>query len=564
MVARAYCSLDGPRPGQRVSLSGALEPVWRQRPVLGGLLSVLLLAARADATPILHEPIPPDTRDDLLLGVVLDGNLPAAVETPSGIVAAPDPRRALGQDETRLGRFATLQGHRFDTAGASTYVPDTDTRRPDTLPYDDPFTPSTAPFKRVVAFDAVDSSYRLYVRDPALNPLGVNEAIRADGTEEQFFADLVVSPSSGHRVRIPSVGPGARVVHARLGSGPTDLDFKLLQDGAENWFIEANEAGRLVVELTIPRAAFGGEFGDPHQSDLHAEAPPPNVLRDANHVAATIGVDRTSPRDTVKSLVAYFRSFTDSNERPTGKGNAYLDLALSRKGVCRHRAYAFMITALALGIPARMVMNEAHAWVEVYDGSLWRRIDLGGAGRTLGDSNGAVGVPYAAPPDPFAWPPNAERGGDLTRHATLGSTGARSSGAESAEMASGAVPPPASTTNEAPGAASASPPAPSVPVPSVARTAAPAVTLEVVEADARRSAAIHVRGQVRAGSDACPHVLVRILLRAATAGRTVSLGSLATDETGAFSGALVVPAGAGLGDYEVVGDTPGGPACTVP
>ena len=39
--------------------------------------------------------------------------------------------------------------------------------------------------------------------------------------------------------------------------------------------------------------------------------------------------------------------------------NPRVDLALSKKGVCRHRAYAFTITAQGLGIPARMVMNEA-------------------------------------------------------------------------------------------------------------------------------------------------------------------------------------------------------------
>jgi transglutaminase-like putative cysteine protease len=550
MVVRARRGPSAFRPSQRLSLRR-----------LRALLAVALLSARAAATPILHEPIPPDARDDLALGVVLDGNLPAAVQTPSGIVAAPDPRRPLGADEARLGRFATLQGHAFDTGRASTYVPDTDTRRPDTLPYADPFTPSTTPFKRVVAFDAVDSSYRLFVRDPTVNPLSVNETVRTDGTEEQFFADLVVSASGGRPVRIPSVGPGARVVHARLGSGPTDLDFKLVRDGAENWFLEAKEAGRLVMELTIPRAAFGGEFGDPHPSDLHAPALPSNVRSDANRVAAAIGVDRTSPRDTVRSLVAYFRSFTDSNERPSGKGNAYLDLALSRKGVCRHRAYAFMITALGLGIPARMVMNEAHAWVEVFDGSLWRRIDLGGAGRTLDESNGSGALPYAPPPDPFAWPPDADRGGDLARHAGSGANGARPSGAANDETASGAAPPLSSSTRGPPSSSLPTPPAASAPTPPSEARTAPIVTLQVVETDARRSAAIHVRGQVRAGGDACPYALVRVNLRDARAGRTVSLGALATDDAGAFSGAVVVPAGTLLGDYEVVGDTPGGPGC---
>jgi transglutaminase-like putative cysteine protease len=45
-----------------------------------------------------------------------------------------------------------------------------------------------------------------------------------------------------------------------------------------------------------------------------------------------------------------------------------LDLARGKRGVCRHRAYAFVIVAQALGIPARFVQNEAHAWVE-YQGT---------------------------------------------------------------------------------------------------------------------------------------------------------------------------------------------------
>ncbi len=489
---------------------------------------------------------------------MLDGNLPAAVDTPSGLVAAPDPRRPLGQDEARAGRFATLQGRTFDASAASTYVPDTDTRRPDTLPYEDPFTPSTTPFKRLVAFDAVDSSYRLMVRDPTLRPLDANDAIHADGTEEQFFADLVVSPSRGQRVRVPSVGPGARIVHARLGSGPSDIAFKLFRDGAENWFLEADRPGRLVMELTAPRAAFGGEFGDPHQSDLHVPAPPPNVVRDANRVAAAIGVERTSPRDAVKSLVAYFRSFTESTARPSGKGNAYLDLALSRKGVCRHRAYAFTITALGLGIPTRMVVNETHAWVEVYDGTLWRRVDLGGAGRMLGDSNAVAAVPYDPPPDPFAWPPDAERGGDLARRGAPPVAGARSAG-EGGGVTPGAATPPRSAKNR--GAAATSPTPPPAVDPGVGGgRVAPTVTLDVVETDARRSAPIHVHGAARAGGDPCPHVLVHLELRDAHAG-LVPLGALATDETGTFSGAVVVPAGTAVGDYEVIGHTAGGPGC---
>jgi len=179
------------------------------------------------------------------------------------------------------------------------------------LPYEDPFTPSTAPFKRLVAFDTVDASYTLSVRDPRMQAIATHAAPASDGSDEQFYADLVVDLGPGRRVRIPSVGPGAKVVRARAGVGTADVSFKLWKDGAENWFIEgdASTRARLVMELTIPRAAFGGEIGDPGWSDLLAVPRlPPNVIRAANEVAAKIGVSRAmTPRQDVRKLVDYFR-----------------------------------------------------------------------------------------------------------------------------------------------------------------------------------------------------------------------------------------------------------------
>jgi hypothetical protein len=62
------------------------------------------------------------------------------------------------------------------------------------------------------------------------------------------------------------------------------------------------------------------------------------------------------------------------------------------------------VTALGLGLPARLVRNEAHAWVEAFDGSIWHRIDLGGAaGRFELDSPRDVPL-YGGPEDPFSWP----------------------------------------------------------------------------------------------------------------------------------------------------------------
>jgi hypothetical protein len=536
------------------------------------------VAQRRGAAPVLHEPIPVDAREDVALSVSLDGDLPAAINTPRGLVQAPDPARPVGTGDNPYN-------HAPGDARDSSFHPDRDTRRPDVLPYDDPFSPSTAPFKRLTAFDSVDAAYTLSVRDSHTVFLPIQASPAPDATEEQFYADLVVDVAAGQKVRIPSVGPGTRVLRARAGVGMQDVRFQLWKDGAENWFIEAESSARarLVMELSIPRAAFGGDFGNPSWAELLPVAPlPPSVQKSANEVAAKIGVSRKlSPRDDVAKLVTYFRGFTESEDPPAQSRDIYLDLALSRKGVCRHRAFAFMVTALSLGLPTRMIVNEAHAWVELHDGRLWRRIDLGGAGQTLHDplSNN---VPYDPPPDPFAWPQGSTRGDDLAERARRarsqqssqppgapssspsaspsGSSASASGGSSGPSGSSGGDPSgTGAPTGFANGRSSSSggrnggPPddrAPSI------------VTMSLAGADAHRGAPFKVRGQVSADGEPCGHVSVEIVLHSRAQG-DVAIGQLATDERGAYDGAIVLPAAVPLGDYDVQARTVGDSRCGV-
>jgi hypothetical protein len=547
----------------------------------------------AGAHPVLHEPIPPDPREDVALSVSLDGELPAAIQTPRGLVAAPDPARPIGTGD------APYSSSPPGGVPQQAFRPDRDTRRPDVLPYDDPFSPSTAPFKRLSAFDSVDANYTLSVRDDHASPLAVSAVPAPSASEEQFYADMVVDLTAGARVRIPSVGPGARVLRARAGVGMADVRFELFRDGAENWFIQSDTStrARLVMEISAPRAAFGGDFGDPTWAELLPVPPlPPNVERAATEVSAKIGVSRAkSPRDDVTKLVAYFRSFAESAEPPPPTRDIYLDLALSRKGVCRHRAFAFMVTALHLGIPTRMVVNEAHAWVEVHDGHLWRRIDLGGAGRTLHDPL-SQNVPYEPPPDPFAWPHGSASGEDLADRA-------RRPGANGgAPATSGSAGTPARAPAPAPGDSSSSsahdpnaPPgddgssgasggasgagasgagagagaggagdalSPGAPGGKGERDERPAsqVTMSILDENAHRGAPFQIRGQIAADGEPCGHVTVEIVLR--SRGRAeIPIGVLATDERGAYDGAIVLPATVPLGDYELAARTGGDARC---
>ena len=232
--------------------------------VIGGALVAATIGARAE-TPggsVLHEFIPPDPGDDVTYAATtLDGDLPAAIQTPSGLATAPDPRQQPSADHVYGGGATT------DDTPDSTYEPDRDTRRPHVENYDDPFSPATAPFKRLRAYDWVEADYSLHVRDKSLQKLSAGGTAAAG--DEPFYGDISVDLIPGQPVRIPTVGPGARIL--RMHFNP-ELAVDVLHDGADNWFLRGATRARvrLVVELAIPRDTFGREFADVDWSVLDA------------------------------------------------------------------------------------------------------------------------------------------------------------------------------------------------------------------------------------------------------------------------------------------------------
>jgi hypothetical protein len=239
-----------------------------------------------------------------------------------------------------------------------------------------------------------------------------------------------------------------------------------------------------------------------------------------------------------------------------------------------------------------MVLNEAHAWVEVNDGQLWRRIDLGGAGDMQNDKS-ASNVPYEPPPDPFAWPAGEKSGTEMAdrareangqRTARSGS-GRSGSGNPGDALTSQALSRPGGEADEEAarqaalngtgpnGSANASSIGPNgAPLNGAADPNAPpderpkaAVTLQLdgaaTGADLHREQALGVSGIMTAEGEPCPHALVNLMLRDARTSRELILGSLATGEDGHYEGSLVVPSGIPLGDYDVIARTAGDARC---
>lgn len=519
--------------------------------VLASALSLCLfgVAVRADAqSPLLHEFIPPDPAEDVeFAATLLDGDLPAAMQTPSGITTAPDPRRP--PDSSHLYDAADPED-----APDATYSPDRDTRRPDVEAYEDPFSPSTVPFKRLRAYDAVSVDYTLKVRDKSLDTIAVGGTIRAD--EDPFYGDMSVQLVPNQPVRLPSVGPSFRVLRATVNP---NTPFELQRDRADNFYIRATERKtvRLVLQLAAPRASFGSEFGDVSWSTLSAFVQPqPTAHQEPfRRVAEAIGISRSmTPKEVVTKLVAYFRSFVPSEDPPRGNDDIYLDLALSKKGVCRHRAFAFLVTGLNIGIPTRMVVNEAHAWVEVFDGRIWHRVDLGGAAEDLEQTVDASRPPHQPPPDPYGWPEQRDSAMDLAQRE-------RAQALETASPPNGrsdqASPSPTGSASEL--SAPSDPNAAShIPVPD-----APEVDVKIhrVDKDVRRGLPLRLVGEARREGQPCRQARIVVSLQPAGGGAPTAVGSLSTDDRGAYDGWVVVPHSFALGDYDLRADVAPGTDC---
>ncbi|MCS6898888.1 MAG: transglutaminase-like domain-containing protein [Myxococcales bacterium] len=501
---------------------------------------VILLVTTATATtlaagPMLHEYIPPDPREDLQLGATTTvGDLPAAIETPGGPVSAPDPFRLPSLSEKAYSR----------SVDGNTFIPDRDTRPVTQVDYDDPFAPSVAPFKRLYAFDAVTSSASFFVGHPELERVPVGGNLQPG--EDPFYGDITVDLVPGEAIRIPTVGPRMRIL--KLHTVP-QTSLEVLRDGADNYFVRGltRQRVRVLLHASIPRASLGGPLNDALWGDLPLVTPLPAGLQvAAEEVNRQIGVSRAqSFHEVVERLVGYYRSFIASEAPLPVRGNVFLDVALAKKGVCRHRAFSFVISALALRIPARMVTNEAHAWVEVHDGTLWHRIDLGGAAMNFNDSSAQEQPVYTPPADPFPWPPGAGPGDELARrNRSPGTTGSGGAGSRSGP-ASSAVPVASAATTGGGSFEDERPPS--------------RIALSFLDREVIRNQALHLEGRVESSGAPCPHVRLDVALVLENA--EVPLGALATDDEGRFQGAVVIPSTIRVGEHELVLSTPGDLRC---
>jgi transglutaminase-like putative cysteine protease len=556
--------------------------------VLGALTASLVWQARAE--PLLHEYVPNvDPREAEPAAVAAGGG-------PNAAGLGPSPDVAAGGDAAEEGSAPAYDATAGDGSPGEppgrrspSFRPDRLTELSSGLDYYEVFTPSIAPFKRVTALGLIqlDVDRKTPVLAARESPRVV---VRVEGEHsrppdarprDRFSGDVRLDFRQGPLVPLPSVSPESRILTLRATPA---VPLRVERDADDNFAVRVlapvpKVPVRVEFELDAPRSYFGTEIPDARVNVLESEVPrlEHSIATRGLAMAKRMKLSKTSDlRTALATLTNYFRAFEESSVPPENTGDLYLDLVRSQKGICRHRAYGFVVTAQALGIPARFVQNEAHSWVEVKLPRIgFMRIDLGGAANGL-TAHSASDAPSYVPAQPDTLPQPAsyrrsyaraasrargtrpstdsltgrwlnpdsvqqnESSGNSERAATRGE-GEPGEDDEAAESSGGA--------RVTPERRSEGRRQPRKPV---------AIQLQERSPSVLRGGAMSLAGRVEdAASAGVAGIRVEVWISAQRRDERMLLGVCVTDATGAFHAELGVPPDLQVGDYRLLVLTPG-------
>lgn len=376
-----------------------------------------------DDDPVLHEYFDPGLVDEPDPRPGPGGDRPSAPPAETGGAGEP-PELTLqaGSGDRVRGPSGPLGASEDDLPygpssprGAATALDD-ETDRVDDLEYNSVFDPTVFPYKRGVVQNrpvrTASGTYGMKTARGDYEQLRVEGGTAADD-EDLFWGSFLVRAEAGEFHPIPSVAPNQRYLDVQT---EPEVAVRVYRDAADNDYVQIDHTGRVRVNVRIaaPEFYFSGRFDSAVEWEAfdvkrEATALPEAIAGVAEDVAEMVEVSRRrSPDAVMEQLIYYFRNFeTRSLPDELRSGDLYRTLAEQQIGVCRHRSMAFVMTAMALGIPARYVTNEAHAFVEVWwPRGGWRRVDLGGAARDIGyDGDADDRVHAAGRDDPFPKPP---------------------------------------------------------------------------------------------------------------------------------------------------------------
>lgn len=249
------------------------------------------------------------------------------------------------------------------------------------------FDPALISSKRYVAYDAITEDYTAYIYDSTLYPLELSDTIY----DNVFVGTIPLEQLTNEPIPIPSVAPKANIISYFLSE--IWLTAAFYKDGADNYYVKSATSNNWYQEttLTFTTSADSSYYTFDVPEDLTLDdiptsvkhTPTAAVLSKATLIIDELGLTgETNLKTIIYTLYEYFSAFTEGDipseeEEP----DIYLAMARAKHGACYVRSFAFFITANSIGLPTRLVVNECHAFVEIYiPTNGWTRLDLGGLG----------------------------------------------------------------------------------------------------------------------------------------------------------------------------------------
>jgi len=546
--------------------------------LVAGLAGLAIAQQPPAHRPILHEDFPstdkPGRPSPMIGG---QAGSASTSSTPTAFTAGdkvlPHPAMEAKPGEDPKGE-PVLGGGGFAADRETQMKGDYSTEADPTLHYASVFNPDVLPFKRMSALDGIGDDFTLRVAHGVITELAVGGT--TDKTRDRFWGSMLIDLKPGTDVPLPSVAPDMRVLSYEI---KPSVRLRFEKDGADNFYVRTDEPHatgtyRLVFLCDADAGYFAPELPAHRLTPRQvAAATPPelrpaipaNVRRDAEITLGHLGVDADMDLGVAfNKLVGYFRAFA-AKPAPPQSGDVYRDLCDSQAGVCRHRAFAFMITADALGIPTRFVTNEAHAFVEVWFPERgWQRIDLGGAALKLevtGADDKTLHRPRAE--DPFAKPDAYKNNytqleGDIKglssrqiadKHKSLDQSPPSGAFGPGGGRGGGS-----GTGDGGEGTGDRILPDPNLPAAQIdPAKPTPRLLVTTSSASAYRGDVLHIEGRVDVLGKGLPDHRVDIFLAPAGSGgaRSKPLGNAVTGPDGSFRVDLQVPGNAELATYEI-------------
>lgn len=258
------------------------------------------------------------------------------------------------------------------------------------------FSPELYPYTRYAAYDRFDERAGDWVMPaepseilavPVLSEAQLQNRRRDyRKTHDCFTGTYALDLSDGKWHTLPSAGAEMELLSLKALNA-AGMALEAGRDSADNYYVRAAgpvAPGRVTLryEAAVPAGYFGFRIGPNIRFDYPDRIPA--EVREAMEAIGLTGREADF-REVLFRLVEYFRDFRlETDGIKSGQGSLYLDLIHSKCGVCRHRAFAFARTALGIGLEARLVVTDTHAFSEVkVPGLGWQRFDLGGGGDPL-------------------------------------------------------------------------------------------------------------------------------------------------------------------------------------